>query len=84
MSVTDTLSVQRVAVHVVFVMRATGAAVSCRTCDVPPFGGCAGGGCCCSGTGTVTAALSAKASPPAFLPFTLHSRALPASAAWIV
>ena len=49
-SVTVTLSVQRVAVHVVFVIRATGAALSCWVCDGDWLVG--GTGVCAGGAGT--------------------------------
>ena len=47
---TVTLSVQRVAVHVVFVIRATGAALSCWVCDGDWLVG--GTGVCAGGAGT--------------------------------
>ena len=85
---TDTVSVQRVAVQTVRVTRATGALLSCWFGDGRLLGGCGGcgvcGGGCVPGTVTTTGALLARALPPPFVAFTSHRSGLPASLAWTV
>ena len=74
-SVTETLRVQRVAVHVVLVMRATGAWVSWT---LLLFWG--GTGCGAGGPGiTGVVALAAMLAPPALVAVTMQRRAVPAS-----